>query len=62
MVALLPLAALGAAARPAGVASGVRRGAVALAVLGAVAGLVVTGLVVWIGHAGSTAVSQGVVQ
>jgi hypothetical protein len=44
--------------------SAARRGrlAAALAVLAALAGVAVTGLVVWIGHAGSLAVWQGVAQ
>jgi hypothetical protein len=44
-----------------GASATVRRVSVASGVLAAVTGVAVTGLVIWIGHAGSTAVWQGVV-
>jgi hypothetical protein len=53
----------GRAAATGGTTTATRTGTgTALAVLAAVAGIVVTGLVVWIGHAGATAVWQGVGQ
>jgi hypothetical protein len=55
-------AEVGAHTAPSAATNRTRVAAAALAVVAGLAGLAVTAIVVWIGHAGSTAVWQGIGQ